>query len=201
MLVFGFKMMSDDSENDVAYMDDFENDIYYKKYKLLLERCEAMQKYNERLVFRWAIYYICSVLWAIFRLLFRIQQANKIVQRRYQEVEFLKNRLSTVFGEDWKLIPKTEIKIEDDVDIKPIISRIATKIKQERIDDCKYGLITSTFYYYITTCKSVWLWQLNWSIIVDDKMLIIPPPVVGMPHSKLVREYTISMAFVNVTNC
>lgn len=46
-------MMSDESENDGVYMQSYENKIYYKKYKLLLERCEAMQKYNEKLVFRY----------------------------------------------------------------------------------------------------------------------------------------------------
>lgn len=44
--------MSDESENDGVYVDNYENDVYYKKYKLLLERCEAIQKNNERLVFR-----------------------------------------------------------------------------------------------------------------------------------------------------
>lgn len=45
-------MMSDESENDGVYVEGYENDSYYKKYKLLLERCEAMQKYNEKLIFR-----------------------------------------------------------------------------------------------------------------------------------------------------
>lgn len=45
-------MMSDESENDGVYTESYENDGYYKKYKLLLERCEAMQKYNEKLIFR-----------------------------------------------------------------------------------------------------------------------------------------------------
>lgn len=47
-------MMSDDSENDGIYVENsFENDIYYKKYKFLLDRCESIQRHNERLVFRW----------------------------------------------------------------------------------------------------------------------------------------------------
>lgn len=45
-------MMSDESENDGAYVETYQNDVYYKKYKLLLERCQMIQKYNERLVFR-----------------------------------------------------------------------------------------------------------------------------------------------------
>lgn len=45
-------MMSDESENDGIYTESYENDSYYKKYKLLLERCEAMQKHNEKLIFR-----------------------------------------------------------------------------------------------------------------------------------------------------
>lgn len=45
-------MMSDESENDGAYVESYENDIYYKKYKLLIGQCEALQKQNETLVFR-----------------------------------------------------------------------------------------------------------------------------------------------------
>lgn len=45
-------MMSDESENDGVYTESYENNSYYKKYKLLLERCEAMQKHNEKLIFR-----------------------------------------------------------------------------------------------------------------------------------------------------
>lgn len=45
--------MSDDSENDGVYVENnYENDVYYKKYKLLLERCEAIQKHNQQLVYR-----------------------------------------------------------------------------------------------------------------------------------------------------
>jgi hypothetical protein len=44
--------MSDESENDAVYADSYENDIYYKKYKLLLDECAQLQKSNEILVFR-----------------------------------------------------------------------------------------------------------------------------------------------------
>lgn len=46
-------MMSDESENDGVYVESYENDIYYKKYKLLLEQCENIQKKNETLVHRY----------------------------------------------------------------------------------------------------------------------------------------------------
>lgn len=45
-------MMSDESENDGVYVDNQENDLYYKKYKLLLEECSQLQRSNEILVFR-----------------------------------------------------------------------------------------------------------------------------------------------------
>lgn len=45
-------MMSDESENDGVYEDHNEHDVYYKKYKLLLEECAEIQKSNEILVFR-----------------------------------------------------------------------------------------------------------------------------------------------------
>lgn len=129
-------MMSDESENDGIYMNSYENDIYYKKYKLLLERCEAMQKYNEKLVFRFVWKLVAQ--YALYRVNFRIQQVNKIVERRYKEIELMKNRLSTVFGEDWKTVPKVEIKIEDEVNVKPkptLLPQI--KIKEEKPDDCE----------------------------------------------------------------
>lgn len=46
-------MMSDDSENDGVYVDNKENDLYYRKYKLLLEECSQLQRSNEILVFRY----------------------------------------------------------------------------------------------------------------------------------------------------
>lgn len=44
--------MSDDSEFDGIYVENHENDVYYKKYKLLLEECAQLQRQNEILVFR-----------------------------------------------------------------------------------------------------------------------------------------------------
>lgn len=50
----------------------------------------------------------------------------------------MKNRLSTVFGEDWKTVPKTEIKIEEEVNIKPKPTLLPhLKIKDEKSDDCE----------------------------------------------------------------
>lgn len=133
-------MMSDESENDGVYMNSYENDIYYKKYKLLLERCEAMQKYNEKLVFRCVLKFNRVNTGTLNHVNYRIQQVNKIVERRYKEVEFMKNRLSTVFDEDWKTVPKTEIKIEEEVDVKPkptLLPLPHMKIKEEKPDDCE----------------------------------------------------------------
>lgn len=45
-------MMSDESENDGVYVDNQENDLYYKKYKLLLDECAQIQRSNEILVYR-----------------------------------------------------------------------------------------------------------------------------------------------------
>lgn len=47
--------MSDDSENDGVYIDNQENDLYYRKYKLLLEECSQLQRCNEILVFRYYV--------------------------------------------------------------------------------------------------------------------------------------------------
>lgn len=51
----------------------------------------------------------------------------------------MKNRLGTVFGEDWKTIPKIEIKVEDEVDVKPKPTLVPhVKVKEEKPDECKY---------------------------------------------------------------
>lgn len=47
--------MSDDSENDGVIVDNKENDLYYRKYKLLLEECSQLQRSNEILVFRYFV--------------------------------------------------------------------------------------------------------------------------------------------------
>lgn len=64
-------MMSDESENDVAYEENQENDLYYNKYKLLLEECAQVQRANEILVFR-------------------VQEVNKITKRRHKEFQFFR---------------------------------------------------------------------------------------------------------------
>lgn len=64
--------MSDESENDVAFEEPHqENDLYYNKYKMLLEECARFQRANEILVFR-------------------IQEVNKITKRRHKEVQFFR---------------------------------------------------------------------------------------------------------------
>lgn len=106
-------MMSDDSENDGVYVENnYENDVYYKKYKLLLERCEAIQKHNQQLVYR-------------------LQQVKKITHNRYETVKMLKNRLKENYNEEWDIIPKEELEEELD-NIKPLV-----KIKEEKIEDEK----------------------------------------------------------------
>ncbi|KAI4456869.1 tcf3 fusion partner [Holotrichia oblita] len=116
-------MMSDESENDGVYVENYENDVYYKKYKFLLERCEAIQKHNERLVFR-------------------IQEVKKITKRRYEQVQYLKDKLLKEYGEDWKIIPKFPTFDEDIEDEKPNISQLNTvKVKEEKVDDGKYAAV------------------------------------------------------------
>lgn len=115
--------MSDESENDVAYEDNQENDLYYNKYKLLLEECAQLQKANEILVFR-------------------IQEVNKITKRRHKEVQFFRQRLLNIHGEDWSVIPPDVLSDEEE-DVKPIISQIIVpkkEIKQEKPEENKEKL-------------------------------------------------------------
>ncbi|XP_045478257.1 high mobility group protein B3-like [Harmonia axyridis] len=109
-------MISDESENDVLFEDNNEHDVYYKKYKLLLEECAEIQKSNEILVFR-------------------IQEVSKIVKKRHKEVKFFKNRLLQHYGEDWSLIPNTDIVKEEFHTGKPSLPVKADKIKEEKFDD------------------------------------------------------------------
>jgi len=109
-------MMSDESENDAVYTDCYENDIYYKKYKLLLDECAQLQKSNEILVFR-------------------IQEVNKIVRRRQKEVKFFKKRLINNYGEDWATIPNLEI-VKEEEDTKSVaFLMLRDKIKEEKIEE------------------------------------------------------------------
>ncbi|KAF7265682.1 hypothetical protein GWI33_020766 [Rhynchophorus ferrugineus] len=109
--------MSDDSENDVGFEENHDNDVYYNKYKLLLEECSQLQRANEILVFR-------------------IQEVNKITKRRHKEVNFFRQRLLRNYGEDWSIIPP-DILSDEEEDIKPAISNILSKdkIKQEKNED------------------------------------------------------------------
>ncbi|XP_019867853.1 high mobility group protein B3 [Aethina tumida] len=109
-------MMSDESENDGVYVDNQENDIYYKKYKLLLEECANLQRSNEILVFR-------------------IQEVNKITKRRLKEVSFFKQRLMKNYSEDWSVIPRLDI-VKDDEDSKTVAQMmLKEKIKEEKPDE------------------------------------------------------------------
>ncbi|KAL1497731.1 hypothetical protein ABEB36_008639 [Hypothenemus hampei] len=109
-------MMSDESENDIVYEENQESDLYYNKYKLLLEECSQLQRANEILVFR-------------------IQEVNKITKRRHKEVQFFRHRLMNIHDEDWSVIPP-EVLSDEDVDIKPNIHTIPKKeIKLEKTDD------------------------------------------------------------------
>ncbi|RZC37942.1 high mobility group B protein 13-like [Asbolus verrucosus] len=109
-------MMSDESENDGVYTDSYENDIYYKKYKLLLDECAQLQKSNEILVFR-------------------IQEVNKIVRRRQKEVKFFKKRLQNNYGEDWAVIPNLDI-VKDEEETKSVAYlMLKDKIKEEKVDE------------------------------------------------------------------
>lgn len=110
--------MSDESENDVAYEDNQENDLYYNKYKLLLEECAQLQRANEILVFR-------------------IQEVNKITKRRHKEVQFFRQRLLNIHGEDWSVIPPDVLSDEEE-DVKPLVSQLLVpkkEIKQEKTEE------------------------------------------------------------------
>lgn len=61
----------------------------------------------------------------------RIQEVKKITRKRYEQVSFMQNRLLNEFGEDWKAVPKIEIK--EEIDMKPIIFQ--AKVKEEK-DEC-----------------------------------------------------------------
>lgn len=108
--------MSDESENDIAFEENHENDVYYNKYKLLLEECSQLQRANEILVFR-------------------IQEVNKITKRRHKEVQFFRQRLLNIHGEDWSVIPP-DILSDEELDSKSTPNIIPKeKIKQEKLDE------------------------------------------------------------------
>ncbi|KAG5889302.1 hypothetical protein JTB14_031949 [Gonioctena quinquepunctata] len=110
-------MMSDESENDGVYTDNQENDLYYKKYTLLLEECSQLQRSNEILVFR-------------------IQEINKITKRRLKDVKFFKQRLLNNYDEDWNVIPQTDFIFDDEDDKRSIVHlMLKDKIKEEKIDE------------------------------------------------------------------
>ncbi|XP_060523305.1 uncharacterized protein LOC132700161 [Cylas formicarius] len=108
-------MMSDESENDIAFDESERNDLYYNKYKLLLEECAQLQRSNEILVFR-------------------IQEVNKITKRRYKEVKFFRHRLLNNYGEDWSVIPPDDFSdVEQEERPQQLLPK--DKIKQEKSED------------------------------------------------------------------
>lgn len=124
--------MSDESENDAVYTDSYENDVYYKKYKLLLDECAQMQKSNEILVFRWmTLSFFFSLSDDSF---YRIQEVNKIVRRRQKEVKFFRKRLQNNYGEDWTIIPNLDL-IKEEEDSKSVAYlMLKDKIKEEKLE-------------------------------------------------------------------
>ncbi|KAE8742415.1 hypothetical protein FOCC_FOCC012102 [Frankliniella occidentalis] len=75
---------SDDTDDEV---DAEEEDVYRRKYQLLLERCEVLQQDNERLVHR-------------------AQQVKKLLRRIRRERKILMERLDT-YGDNWRNVPIT----------------------------------------------------------------------------------------------
>ncbi|KAK3908203.1 TCF3 fusion partner-like protein [Frankliniella fusca] len=75
---------SDDTDEEV---DAEEEDVYRRKYQLLLERCEVLQQDNERLVHR-------------------AQQVKKLLRRIRRERKILMERLDT-YGDNWRNVPIT----------------------------------------------------------------------------------------------
>lgn len=126
-------MMSDESENDATFPESYENDIYYKKYKLLLDECAQLQKSNEILVFR--LWHLVTIFF-VLNCNFRIQEVNKIVRRRQKEVKFFKKRLLNNYSEDWSVIPNLDIvKEEDESNTKSVAYlMLKDKIKEEKDD-------------------------------------------------------------------
>ena len=75
---------SDDSEDE---FDAEEEDVYRRKYQLLLERCEVLQQDNERLVHR-------------------AQKVKKLMRRSRRERKVLMERLDS-YGDNWRNVPIT----------------------------------------------------------------------------------------------
>ncbi|XP_023026067.1 uncharacterized protein [Leptinotarsa decemlineata] len=110
-------MMSDESENDGVYTDNQKNDLYYKKYTLLLEECSQLQRSNEILVFR-------------------IQEINKITKRRLKDVKFFKQRLLNNYEEDWNVISNSNFNFDEDDDKRAVAHLMfKDKIKEEKLDE------------------------------------------------------------------
>lgn len=67
----------------------------------------------------------------------RIQQINKIINRRCKDVTFLTQRLSTVHGEDWTVIPQRslDVKTDDDEPEQENVKPMVVKVKEEKSDE------------------------------------------------------------------
>ncbi|CAG9773937.1 unnamed protein product [Ceutorhynchus assimilis] len=112
-------MMSDDSENDIPYDRKRKHDPYYIKYKLLMQECVKFQRENEKLVFR-------------------LREVNKITKRRYKEVQFFRQRLLNIHGQDWSVIPPEVLSdLTDEEEEKPHPTQVVPKkeVKQEKPDE------------------------------------------------------------------
>lgn len=90
---------SDDTEDEV---DAEEEDVYRRKYQLLLERCEVLQQDNERLVYR-------------------NQQVKKLVRRIKKDRKILMERLDK-YGDNWRNVPIT-FEREEILTVQPPIKR------------------------------------------------------------------------------
>lgn len=126
--------MSDESENEEIFDDNNEHDVYYKKYKLLLEECAEIQKANEILVFRYDSHYFYKKRIKNTYICFRIQEVTKITKKRHKEVKFFKNRLLQHYGEDWSVIPNTDIVKDELHSGKSNVVVKTEKIKEEKLD-------------------------------------------------------------------
>lgn len=88
--------ISDDSDDMVSLPS--EEEIYRRKYQLLLERCEVLQQDNERIINRFVF---CGVFLLInvnrvlttLEFCFRIHEAKKITKRYRKDIKILVERL------------------------------------------------------------------------------------------------------------
>lgn len=63
----------------------------------------------------------------------RIQQVNKIINRRCLDVSNLSQRLSTTHGEEWPIIPQKALDVKTDDEQDDI--KLEVKVKEEKSDE------------------------------------------------------------------